>query len=296
MVRPFASQSRPISHSYSGPLKAVIFDWAGTVVDYGSRAPVEAVMRAFEGCGVPVSVDEARGPMGMAKREHIAAMLAMPRVRRAWSEARRAEPDEAAIDRIYQTFLATQTQLLADYAEIIPGCLEAVAECRQRGMKIGSSTGYTRELMDVLEPVVHRQGFKPDAMVCASDVAQGRPAPWMCLEAARRLNIFPMASIVVVDDTTVGVEAGRNAGMRTIGVARSGNLVGLSEREFAALGADEQKRRLDSAHEQLYAGGAELVIDTVADLPGALDTIERGINGAAEKASGGRSVQPAGSR
>ena len=265
-----------MAHGYAGPLKAVIFDWAGTVVDYGSRAPVVAVMRAFDNCGAPLTIDEARGPMGMSKRDHIAAVLAEPRVRREWIQAHGAEPDEAAIDRIYQTFLATQTQLLADYAEVIPGCLEAVAECRRRGMMIGSSTGYTRELMDVLEPVAHRQGLKPDAMVCASDVDQGRPAPWMCLENARRLNVFPMASIVVVDDTTVGVEAGRNAGMRTIGVAKSGNLVGLSEREFAALGADEQQRRLDAAYEQLYASGAELVIDTVADLPRALDALQSG--------------------
>jgi phosphonoacetaldehyde hydrolase len=281
MIRPPKSTPMSTLHRYVGPLKAVIFDWAGTVVDFGSQAPVKAVMRVFAEAGVPIRSDEARGPMGMAKRDHIAAILALPRVRQQWRNVHNVEPNEAAIERVYETFLATQTELLRQHAELIPGCLEAVAECRRRGMKIGSSTGYTRELMDVLEPVVHRQGFKPDAMLCASDVPQGRPAPWMCLENARRLDVFPMSSIVVVDDTTVGIEAGLNAGMRTIGVAESGNLMGLSESELAALPPAEQRDRLRVAYERLYASGADVVINTVAGLVPAIEAIEQGLPGEA---------------
>jgi len=264
-----------VRRPYCGPLRAVIFDWAGTVVDYGSRAPVVAVMQAFSALDVPLSIDEARGPMGMSKRDHLRAVLALPRVRERWREVHGSPPGEGAIDQIYSGFLTTQARVLLDYAELIPGCLEAVEHCSRRGLKIGSSTGYTRELMDILEPAVHSRGFRPDAMVCASDVPQGRPAPWMCLENARRLNVFPMAALVNVDDTTVGIEAGRNAGMWTVGVAQSGNLVGLSEEEFARLGAEEQHSRLCSAYDQLYAAGAHLVIDTVANLPAALDELER---------------------
>jgi phosphonoacetaldehyde hydrolase len=260
---------------YRGPLKAVIFDWAGTVVDYGSRAPVLAVMQAFSAHDVPISVVEARGPMGMAKRDHLREVLAVPRVRDQWRKVHGQTPDEATIDRIYSGFLAMQARMLVDYAQLIPGCLEAVEHCRRAGMKIGSSTGYTRELMDVLEPVVHRLGFQPDAMVCTTDVPAGRPAPWMCLENARRLDVYPMEAIVKVDDTIVGVEAGLNAGMWTIGVARSGNLVGLSEDELGALSPGEQASRVAAAYERLYAGGAHLVIDTVADLPAALDALSR---------------------
>ena len=69
-------------------LKAVILDWAGTVVDHGSRAPMGAFVRAFAEFGVAVSIADARGPMGMAKRDHIAAMMALPHVAQAWHAAR----------------------------------------------------------------------------------------------------------------------------------------------------------------------------------------------------------------
>jgi phosphonoacetaldehyde hydrolase len=260
---------------YLGPLRAVIFDWAGTVVDYGSRAPVFAVMRTFEAANVPLTVEEARGPMGMAKRDHLRAVMELPRVHAKWQEVHGAPPDERAIDQLYASFLETQSGLLVEYSELIPGCLETVQECRRRGMKIGSTTGYTRVLMDVLEPAVHEQGFRPDSMVCASDVPEGRPAPWMCFESARRLEVYPMEAVVKVDDTTVGIEEGLNAGMWTVGVAKSGNLVGLAEQEFNRLSGAEQQTRLTSAYHQLYAAGAHTLVDTVADLPRALEGISQ---------------------
>src|SRR5215207_8984271 len=119
----YPSKALPINGC--APVKAVIFDWAGTVIDYGSRAPVKAVMQVFGRCGVPVTTEEARGPMGMAKRDHIAAILALPRVRRQWRTTYNSEPDEVAADRAYEVFLATQKDLLGEHAKLIPGCLEA---------------------------------------------------------------------------------------------------------------------------------------------------------------------------
>jgi phosphonoacetaldehyde hydrolase len=260
---------------YRGPLRAAIFDWAGTVVDYGSRAPVMAVMETFRQFDVPLSEDEARAPMGMAKRDHLRAILDMPRVAQAWRTVHGRPADDASLDALYAAFLAGQKGVLLEHSQVIPGCLAALDHCRRKGMKLGSSTGYTKELMDLVVPAARAQGLEFDAMVCTDDVPQGRPAPWMCLENARRLNVFPMAAIVAVDDTAVGVTAGRNAGMWAIGVARSGNSIGLAEQDFAALDAAEQRTRLAAAHSHLTAAGAHLVIDTVAELPAALEEIER---------------------
>jgi phosphonoacetaldehyde hydrolase len=138
------------------------------------------------------------------------------------------------------------------------------------GLRIGSSTGYTQELMDILVPLARAQGYSPDAIVCASDVSPGRPAPWMCFENARRLGVYPMESIVKVDDTVVGIEAGLNAGMWTVGIARSGNIVGLSEVELNQLAPGEQRARIEAATRELEFGGAHLVIETIANLPAAL--------------------------
>jgi phosphonoacetaldehyde hydrolase len=257
-----------------GPLQAVIFDWAGTLLDYGSRAPVLAVVSVFRSFDVPVTIEEARGPMGMAKRDHLRTMLEMPRIGALWQQVHGAPHDEQAIDRLYARFLETQVSFLADHATLIPGALAAVAECRRRGMKIGSTTGYTRELMAVIVPAAQRQGLEVDAMYCASDFAEGRPAPWMSFENARILGVFPMSAIVKVDDTTVGVEEGLNAGMWSVGLAKSGNMIGLSEAELAALEPAEQTALLASARERMAASGAHFVIDSVADLPAVLDRID----------------------
>jgi phosphonoacetaldehyde hydrolase len=264
----------PRGQRYRGPLRAVIFDWAGTVLDYGSRAPVIAVMQTFESLEVPVTVDEARGPMGRAKRDHLRAMLETPRIAEAWRQSHGEEPTEKSVDRIYEAFLATQTEVIAAHCELIPGCLAAIEHCRQRGLRLGSSTGYTKALMDLVMSAAAEQGLTFDAMLCADDVPDGRPAPWMCLENARRLGVYPVQALVAVDDTTVGIEAGLNAGMWTVGVAKSGNLVGLSLAELNRLAPAMQQARVASARRQLDAAGAHFVIDSVADLPAALDKIE----------------------
>ena len=256
------------------PLRAVILDWAGTAVDYGSCAPVAAVMEAFRSLGVPVSREQARAPMGKAKRDHIRAMLEEQAVASQWESKHGAGDIETAIDSVYEAFLPIQRQLLADYANLIPGCVESIQYCRDRGMKIGSSTGYTRELMEILMPLAAEQGYEPDAMVCASDMSEGRPAPWMCFENARRLGVYPPEAIVKVDDTIVGIEAGLNAGMWTVGVAASGNLVGLSLQGYSELDSVEQERLTASARQQLLQSGAHIVIDSIAELPNAIEQIE----------------------
>ncbi len=259
---------------YRGPLKAVVLDWAGTTLDFGSRAPVLAVMEAFRGAEVPVTLEQARGPMGMAKRDHLRVMLEMPEVAHSWRAVYNRAPSPSDIDRLYTQFLPLQREILATNSQLIPGCVEAVEECRSRGIAIGSSTGYTHELMDVIIPLVRAQGYCPDAIVCASDVSPGRPAPWMCFENARRLGVYPMEAIVKVDDTTVGIEAGLNAGMWTVGIARSGNLVGLSEEELRQLAPPDRALRVEAAAAELYRCGAHFVADTIAELPHVLRRIE----------------------
>lgn len=255
---------------YQGQVQAVILDWAGTTVDFGSCAPVLAVIEAFKRYGVEITRDEARAPMGMAKRDHIAAILEMPAIIGRWQLKHRRMPCGDDIDRIYQCFLPLQLEFLPKSSALIPGCLEAISACRQMGIKVGSTTGYTQELMDALVPLSAEQGFLPETIVTASDLSPGRPAPWLCLEAARRLNVFPMESIVVVDDTVVGVEAGLNAGMWAIGISETGNLVGLSEAEIGELSAERRKMLRDTAADRLKSAGAHLVIDSIAHLPQAI--------------------------
>jgi phosphonoacetaldehyde hydrolase len=259
---------------YRGKIKAVIFDWAGTVIDYGSRAPAGVFVEVYKRHGVDISLDEARAPMGMEKRAHIATIAAMPGVAERWRRANRADLGAADIDRMYDEFLPLQLACLPAYSDLIPGTLETVAALRRRGIKIGSSTGYARKLMDVVEAEARRRDFVPDAVVCADDVPQGRPAPWMCFENAKRLGAWPMEACVKVDDTIPGIEAGWNAGMWSIGVVKTGNEIGLTEDDVEALPAADRERRMQRGRERMLLAGAHAVIDGVVDLMPVIDEIE----------------------
>jgi phosphonoacetaldehyde hydrolase len=247
-------------------IRAVIFDWAGTTIDHGSRAPVEVFLEVFRRSGIELSAAEARGPMGRAKREHLAALLALPRVESAWRSRHGRGPTDADVDCLYAEFLPLQEQVLAKHCDVIAGVPEVVAELRRRGINVGSTTGYTRALMDVVTPLARAGGFDPEVIICADDVPRGRPAPWMVFRAAERLDVYPMSEVVIVDDTAVGIEAGRNAGALTVAVTRTGNSVGMSREEAARCDVDALADHLRTAAAEFRRAGADAVIESVADL------------------------------
>jgi len=256
-------------------VKAVILDWAGTVVDFGSLAPMGAFVRAFAAFGVAIEVADARGPMGMAKWDHIHAVGHAPRVAAAWRARHGRDVSDADVDAIFAVFEPMNVASVVDHADFIPGALEAINALRAAGKKIGSTTGYTRPIMEKLLPVAASGGYSPEIVVCAGDLAAGRPSPLMMWYAMARLGVWPAEAVVKVDDTPVGLGEGAAAGTWTVGVALTGNIAGRSEAELAALPADELDAVRARATEELQAAGADLVIDGIADLPAAVAEIER---------------------
>jgi phosphonoacetaldehyde hydrolase len=255
-------------------LRAVVLDWAGTMVDHGSLAPMGVFVEAFARFGVTITIDEARGPMGMAKRPHIAALLAQPRISAAWRERHGRDPGEADIDAVYEVFVPMNVEVAARYADVIPGAAEAVQALRARGLKIGSSTGYTREIMAEVTPVAAAQGYVPDCLVCTGDTPDGRPTPFMLYRAFLDLGVWPAWACLKVDDTEVGIAEGRNGGCWTVGVSVTGNVFGLSLADTLALAADERSARRAAAMARLEAAGAHYVIDGVADILPVAQAIE----------------------
>lgn len=261
-------------------LKSITFDWAGTVIDYGSCAPAAVFQKVFAAQGIAITVEQAREPMGMAKREHIAAISRMSDVSQAWLQRHGRGFQDADIESLYQQFLPMQKEILKEYSRLIPGAKEAVDQCRALGLRVGSSTGYTRELMQVVSEEARLQGYVPDCVICAEDAPRGRPAPYLLFEAAKQMDVFPMWSMVVVDDTPVGVQSGRNAGCWTIGITRSGNCVGKSEEELSQLSPSEVKSLCDAAARRLHEAGAHYTVATVAEVPSLLMEIDRlAVNG-----------------
>lgn len=251
-------------------LKAVVFDWAGTMIDFGSRAPVVALCKLFEQAGVPVDETEARADMGMAKRDHIRALLAQPRVGAAWAARHGATASEEDVAALFESIAPMMREAARDCAELIPGAADIAARLRASGVPIGSCTGYTREMMADILPRAAEQGYRPDMLVCAGDTAEGRPSPLMLWKNLVELGAWPASACVKVDDAAVGIAEGREAGVWTVGIAASGNQVGLSRDAFETLAPEDRALRLGKARDTLRDAGAHIVIDTVADLPEAL--------------------------
>ncbi len=251
-------------------VKGVIFDWAGTVVDFGSRAPVAAFLDLFARHGVTASVELTRRFMGAHKRDHVRHMLQDDEIRTQWRQKNPQAPD---LDALYAEFVPLQLEAILRTSQLIPGIVEMAAELRGMGIKIGGTTGYTRELMAPLEPEAARQGFAPDANVCADEVPQGRPAPWMALRAAQLMGTWPMSACVKVGDTVADIEEGRNGGMWTVAVTRTGNEIGMTEAEWSALSPTRQESLLEAARHKLLGAAAHYVIDSAADLGPVLEDI-----------------------
>ena len=249
----------------------VIFDWAGTMVDFGCWAPVHALLEAFDRHGVPLTEQEVRHDMGKAKSDHVRALLDNPRVAAAWSAAHGAAPTARDCEALIAALGPLMRERAAQAATLIDGASATVDAVRAAGLRVASSTGYTREMMG---PVLERaaaQGYAPDHLVCSGETPQGRPSPLMIYKACAELGVWPLSRVIKIDDAEVGIAEGVAAGCLTVGVAASGNGVGLSAAALGALPATERAARIAAAGKALYAAGADLVVDSVANLMSALE-------------------------
>ena len=262
------------SRRYRGPLKGVILDWAGTTLDYGCYAPAVVFTEVFKRQGVEISMEEAREPMGAHKKVHIGLIAQIPSVRRRWVETHDAEPTDKDVDKMFEDFVPMQEACLSDYSTLIPGTLEVIAECRKRGYKIGSTSGYLPGMLAINQADGEKQGYVPDATFGAGDVPRGRPFGHMVLRNILELDVSPVQSVVKVDDTLTGIEEGLNAGCWGVGLAISGNEVGVQLDEWEAMPEDVKQAHRDRIYPTMYQRGAHYVIDSIADMIPVLDDIE----------------------
>ncbi|MEI2470020.1 phosphonoacetaldehyde hydrolase [Peribacillus frigoritolerans] len=254
-------------------VQAVIFDWAGTTVDYGCFAPVQAFVEIFRIRGIDITLKEAREPMGLLKMDHIMEFLKMKRISNLWSAKFGKEPDERDLNSLYKDFEALLFKVLKDNAKPIPGVIELVSRLRQQGIKIGSTTGYTREMIDVVKEEAEKWGYQPDSIVASTEVPSGRPAPWMCFKTAMNLQVYPLSKIVKVGDTISDIKEGIYAGMWTVAVLKGGSEIGLSEAEISEMDPYDLQKRMKHAENRFLNAGADFVIDEIGDLLEIIDRI-----------------------
>ncbi|CAN1527615.1 COG0637 Predicted phosphatase/phosphohexomutase [Caulobacteraceae bacterium] len=255
-------------------IKAVFFDWAGTMVDFGSRAPVLAMQSAFLACGVEVSEASVRAHMGKAKRDHVMSMFTDADVSSRWIKVKGSHPGDAEADALMIELEPAMAREAAKASKLIPGAKKVFDDLVASGIKVGSSTGYTHTMMAEVVRLAADQGYHPQTILCAGDTSEGRPAPFMLWQAMINLGVWPARNCVAVDDAPVGILAGREAGMWTVGLAGSGNALGLDEEAYVALDPTTRIEKLKSASAGFVEAGADFIIATIADLPGVLGLIE----------------------
>lgn len=255
-------------------LKALVLDWAGTTVDFGSLAPARTLQRVFQRRAISLAEDESRRHMGLPKKEHIRGILSIAHVREGWQQVHGRLPGDADVEAMFAEFIPLQFSCLEEYSALIPGVPEAMEDFRRRGLKIGSTTGYTRAMLDLLLKTSAAQGYTPDCSLTPEETGSGRPHPFMIYECAVRLQVYPLAAIAKIGDTPADIQEGLNAGAWSIGVAGTGNCIGLSREEFEALAAGEKESRLARARAELEQAGAHYVIDTLAEAGAVLDEID----------------------
>lgn len=256
-------------------IRLVVFDWAGTTVDYGSSAPSEVFDRTFTNAGLHFTPEEINRPMGMEKRAHIRELLSSESGSRQWLETYGRPWTEEDVERLYQEFEDTLRQVVAEHSAPIPGVVETVAKLREQGLQIGSTTGYTSEMMELVIPRAKALGYEADCVVTPDITGASRPTPFMLYECMRRLHVYPPAAVVKVGDTVVDIQEGKNAGAWSIGILTGSNLLGLTQEAYQAAAPDELEARKRSAADRYREAGADLVIDSILELPAAIDELNQ---------------------
>ena len=256
-------------------IEAVIFDWAGTTVDYGSYAPVQAFVEAFKKFGVTPTIAEVREPMGMLKWDHIHTMMQMPRITEEWKKVHGRMWEKRDVDAIYEKSESAIFDILDQFASPKPYVLEAVKELRSRGIKIGSTTGYTDEMMKIVMPAAKAQGYEPDAMFTPNAVNNmGRPYPFMVFKNLEALGVSSVHAAIKVGDTAADIREGKCAGMISVGIIEGSSVMSCTEAEYEAMSQEQRAENAQRVREFYEACGADYVINNMSELCTLIDKIE----------------------
>jgi len=262
---------------YRGKVQAVILDWSGTTADAYVVAPAVVFVDVFKRQNVEISMAEARGPMGLRKDLHIKALTEVDEIKERWNNIHGKYPDQSDVDRMFADFVPLQLDCLRKYTTLLPGVAEVTQRLQKQGIKIGSTTGFVRSMVDILEEDSAKQGYKPDASVAGDEVTNGaRPSPHMVYKNLDMLNITPIQSVVKVDDTASGVGEAVNAGCWGIGVTRYSNYMNVDTPEDGKkLSEDEIKKRVAKTKDILEKAGAHYILESLADIEPVIEDINK---------------------
>lgn len=257
-------------------ISCVIMDWAGTAVDFGCFAPLNAFLKVFsEEKGIDITYRQAREPMGLLKIDHIKAILNMPEVNEKFRVRYGRDWNMEDVNEMYVSFEKHLFASLSNFTTPIPGVLDTIKELRASGIKIGSTTGYTQAMMDVVRPGAAAKGYVVDNLVTPDNLPAGRPAPYMIYKNMIDLAIPSVDNVVKVGDTIADIKEGVNAKVWSIGIITGSNEMGITEEEYNRRTPDELAALKQEVRERMMAAGAHFVLDNITELPACIEKINR---------------------
>lgn len=256
-------------------VEAIVFDWAGTTVDYGCQAPMQVFADIFAEKGITITTQEIKAPMGMGKWDHIHELCQLETIQIQWEENYGETPGKKEVDELFAKFEPLLFANLRSYSRPIDGVVDVVDYLRSKGIKIGSTSGYTKEMLNIVADEAAKHGYAPDIRITSEKTGKGRPYPFMCFENAIQLEIMGMHKMVKVGDTLSDIKEGINAGMWSIGVLLGSNLLGISEREEKESDETVLLQKMNDVREEFYRAGADFVINSIKELPYLIEEINQ---------------------
>lgn len=261
------------SKPFMGPLKAVILGWSGVAVDHGGFGGIQPFIEALKQSWVEINTEEVRQHQGLSYADRLSALLQSESVSSKWLDIYGAAPTDYDLDRLYRTLEQLMPMDMANCAEPVPGLFETLSEFRNRRLRIGSTSSHSFGAMEALSEAAGERGYKPDVVVCSSDVPAGRPYPWMCYQNAIHLEAYPLEALVKIDCTVPGIQEGLNAGMWTIGVLKTSPEIGMTAEEISRTEGGALLKKFRLVTRRLTDAGAHFVVEEIRDCPAVIDEI-----------------------
>lgn len=256
-------------------IEAIVLDWAGTTVDYGSRAPIIAFKNAFAHFGIDLSEETIRQDVGLDKLTHVRQILQIPEIANSWETRQPTIPLTKATAEIYAQFQIEINKVLVETAQLKPGMTDLIKFANTHHIRLATTTGYTQVMLNQILPLAAQQGYTPTYNITSEQTNHvGRPKPDMVALAMQKMHISDPSHVIKVGDTVNDILEGKNAGTISIGVVDGGNLIGLPKQAFDQLNIEQRDHYRAKAAAILKEAGADEIINNIADLIPLIESID----------------------
>jgi phosphonoacetaldehyde hydrolase len=271
-------------------IKACIFDLGGTIIDRYSLTPLLAFRKAFKKYAIDLSPSLIRKDMGLNKMDHINKIFENTDIQKQWLGLNLEIADNRVRKDIFKGFSKIQAKETIERMKIIPETIGCMRYLQDNNILTGVTTGFDYEQTMRVKSLLETYNINLDSYVSSTCLdLPARPEPYMIHKNMDNLDLDDAREIIKIDDTVSGIQEGLNAGCLTVAVSRWSVNMGIDSYEDMmkldnvimdgsnnySLNYHNHKEKLKESREILEKSGAHYVIDTLEELPGIIEHINR---------------------